>query len=352
MTVKNDFFAVLITLLLVLPTMALSASAPKKPVTAAELALYNGADRQQLLEQGAKKEGRLLIYSTQTEKQITDAFQKKYPYIKMEIWRDDDTRVASRILEEYKAGLHAVDVLSFTGFGSVIMSDAGILQPFISPNIPFLEDYAINASSGGAVLTAGHYQSGIGLGYNTKLVTRAQLPKTYADLLDPKWMGKGKVGIVGSSTGVTWMGGMLHAYGEDFVEKIAKQNFDVHMVSARALLDLVTNGEYVFSPTIMDSHIGKSKQMGAPVDWVPLEPVASYLGQIMMTKYSPNPHAALLCLDFILSREAGELYKATGYNSPRKDLPGDRPYKKYFGPESAEQARKWMAAFNKNFLKR
>ena len=124
------------------------------------------------------------------------------------------------------------------------------------------------------------------------------------------------------------------------------------MLSARALLDMVTNGEYVFSPTIMDSHIARSKQAGAPVDWVPLEPVPSYLGQIMLPKSSPNPHAALLFVDFDLSREAGEMYKATGYNSPRKDVSGEKPYKKYFGSESTEQVKQWMGVFNKYFLKK
>ncbi len=340
------FFLIALTVLLA----GTAQGAVKKPATPTELALYKGADRQQLLEEGAKKEGKLTIYTTQTEKKIMDAFRKKYPFLKVEIWRAETAPVVSRILEEYRAGVHTVDVMAFTGTGGVIMEEAGILQPFYSPQLAFIEEYALNTAPGGAALTAGHFQSGIGLGYNTKLLTRAQVPKTYQELLDPKW--RGKMAMVGSNTGVTWVGGALNLSGEDYVAKLARQEPVVHMVSARALLDMIVNGEYPCSPTIMDSHIARSKQAGAPVDWVPLEPVPSYLGQIMLPKHPANPHAALLFIDFDLSREAGELFKATGYNSPRKDVSGEKSYKKFFGSESTEQVKKWMTVFNKYFLKK
>ncbi|MFC1816660.1 hypothetical protein ACFL0M_12170, partial [Thermodesulfobacteriota bacterium] len=106
----------------------------------------------------------------------------------------------------------------------------------------------------------------------------------------------------------------------------------------------------VFSPTIFDSHVGKSIKMGAPVNWIPLEPVPSYLGQIMLPKNSPHPHAALLYIDFDLSKKAGEIYKAEGYNSPRKDIVSLRPYKKYYGFESTKEVAKITNLFNKLFL--
>jgi iron(III) transport system substrate-binding protein len=327
-----------------------ASAAAKKPASFAELALYKGTDRQQILEEGARREGKLAIYTTNTERQVVDAFQKKYPFLKVESWRAETAQVVSRILEEYKAGLHTVDVMIFTGAGGVLMQEAKVLQPFVSPQLAFIEEDALDKIPDGSVLTAGHFQSGIGIGYNTKLMTKAQLPKTYADLLDQKW--KEKIAVVGSNTGVTWMGGILNSYGEDFVAKLAKQNFVVHMVSARALLDMVTSGEYPFTPTAMDSHVASSKKKGAPVDWVPLEPVPSYLGQIMLAKSPPNPHAALLFIDFDLSKEAGELYKESGYASPRKDLSGTEPYKRYYGSDSTEQVKKWMAVFNKYFIKK
>ncbi|MFC1815156.1 ABC transporter substrate-binding protein [Thermodesulfobacteriota bacterium] len=326
-------------------------SADQKPKTVAEIALYKGADRQQILEEGAKKEGKLAFYTTGTQaKYIAKAFQKKYPYIKVEIWRAGTRKFLPRILEEYKVGKYVVDVIGPTQAAEIVLEEAGLLQPFYSPELAYIEEDAIKRASGGSAFSAGHFQSGVSLGYNTKLIERDQLPKTYQDLLDPKWMGK--MAIVGSSTGVNWVGAMVAARGEEFVKQIAKQKFDIHMVSARALNDMIIAGEYAFSPTIYDSHVGKSKQMGAPVDWIPLDLVACNLGQIELPKHSVHPHAAMLYIDFDLSKMAGEIYKAEGYNSPRKDIISLRPYKKYYGYTSTEEVSKLNELFDKLFLKK
>ncbi|MFC1815290.1 hypothetical protein ACFL0M_04955 [Thermodesulfobacteriota bacterium] len=83
----NKRFVVLVVVSIFVFTGS-AMSAPKKPTTVAELALYKGADRQKILEEGAKKEGKLVFYTTGTQaKYIVKAFQKKYSYIKVEMWR-------------------------------------------------------------------------------------------------------------------------------------------------------------------------------------------------------------------------------------------------------------------------
>src|SRR3990172_9149760 len=119
MGMKKYCFVVFLIILLLCDGMAMAAT--KKPTTMAELALYRGADRQQILEEGAKKEGKLVIYTTQTEKQIMNAFQKKYPFLKVESWRAETMHVVSRIFEENKAGVRNADVMAFTGAGYTIM---------------------------------------------------------------------------------------------------------------------------------------------------------------------------------------------------------------------------------------
>jgi iron(III) transport system substrate-binding protein len=352
MKIKIYFFAFVLTVAAVQSVFA--APATKKPTTAAELALYKGTDRQQILEEGAKKEGKLVLYTTgilnQTVTPKVNAFQKKYPYIKVEIWRAETVNLVSKFLQEYGAGRYAVDVIEVTQPGEIVLEEKKVLQPFTSPNLASIDNEAIKKGPGGEVLAAGHYESGRVLGYNTKLVKKDQLPKTNKDLADPKW--KGKVAIAGSSSGVNWMGTILNFEGEELVQKIARQNFDLHEVSARAILDMIINGEYVFSPTCTDSHVIESKKKGAPVDWIPLEPVQVNSGQIMMPKYPQNPHAVMLFIDFDLSKEVGILYRDTGYDSPRKDIPDQKTYKKYYGPESTEQFAKWLELFNKYFIKK
>ena len=155
-----------------------------------------------------------------------------------------------------------------------------------------------------------------------------------------------KDGVGDSNTGITWVGTLFENFGEEFVKKILTQEITAHSVSGRALLDLLIAGEHAIAPTILDSHVRKSSSLGAPVGWVPLEPVPSYIGQIMMAKHAAHPHAALLFIDHDLSKEGGELYKANGYNSPRTDIHVERRYKKYSGPFSSKQIKKWSSLFN------
>mgnify|MGYP001618910202 CR=1 FL=1 len=256
----------------------------------------------------------------------------------------------AKILEEHRARKTLSDVIGGTDAAGIVLREAGLLQPFYSPEVAQIEEGAIENAPGGGVFSAGHFQSGRGVGYNTKLIKKEQVPKTYQDLLDPKW--KGKMAIVGDWGGVVWIGALLSAYGEEFVKKIANQDFIIHMASARALNDMIISGEYAFSPTISDSHVAASRQKGAPLDWIPLEPVACNLGQILLHRDSSHPHAAMLYIDFDLSREGGEIYKAEGYNSPRKDVANLRTYKQYFGFASSQEVKRVSDIFDKLFLKK
>ncbi|MFC1817396.1 ABC transporter substrate-binding protein, partial [Thermodesulfobacteriota bacterium] len=328
--------------------------ADQKPKTVAELALYKGADRQQILEEGARQEGKILLYTTgiitQTVRPKVNAFKKKYPYIKVEIWRASTHKLLPRVLEEYKAGRHNVDIIEITQAGELSMEEGRILQPFYSPNLAYIVEDTIRRASGGGVFSAGHYESARVLGYNTQLITRGELPKTYQDLLDPKW--KGKVALSPGMGTVGWIGAMLFSHGEDLVRRMAKQNFDVHMVTSRGVLDMIIAGEYVCSPSMTDAHVIKSKKHEAPIDYLRLEPSHVNLGQIVLPKHSSHPHAALLYIDFDLTKETGELYKATGYVSTHKDVPGEETYKKYYGPFSTKQYAQWLELFSELFLKR
>lgn len=329
-------------------------SAPKKPGTVAELALYQGADRQQLLEEGAKREGKLTFYTTgilqQGVRPVVAGFEKKYPYLKVDIWRSGADTLLPRMLEEHKSGKDLADVIESAQLVHFMLQKAGAVQPFLSPALAIIEEGAMKKAPGEGYLAVGFRESGIGLGYNTKQIAQKDLPKTYQDLLDPKW--KGKLAIAGSETGPSWMGTMLATFGEDLVKRMAQQKFDVHMVSAMGLLDMVINGEYQFSPTIFESHVINSKRKGAPVDWLPLEPVYVNLGQIGLTKQPPHPHAALLFIDFQLSQESAAINKAAGYLSTRKDVQGTATYKKRYGLTSAEEGAKWSEMFSLLFVKR
>ncbi|MFC1814541.1 ABC transporter substrate-binding protein [Thermodesulfobacteriota bacterium] len=328
--------------------------AQKRPTTVAEIALYRGADRKQILEEGAKKEGKLLYYTTSGEKgelrPFMDLFKKKYPYIKLEKWKGNSRQVAARIFEEYQAGRHVVDAVEATQVGHLTFRKLGILQPFYSPGLAHMEEAGITSAPGGGALSVVYRFHGIGFGYNTKLMTKEEAPKNYQDLLDPKW--KGKMALPGGGVGVNFMGALLKTHGEEFVKKVAQQNFTIHTMSARALFDLVIAGEYPGSPSILSSHVGQNKQKGAPVDWLPLEPVALNMGAVALPKYSSHPHAAMLLLDLRFSKEVAEIQKAYFLVPTHKDFASESPYTKIFGAESMAEGMKWQKMYNTLFLKR
>ncbi|MFC1815895.1 ABC transporter substrate-binding protein [Thermodesulfobacteriota bacterium] len=340
--------------LAVLVATADLGTAAGNPKTVAELALYKGADRQQILEDGAKKEGTLTFYTTgiltQNVRPIMNAFQKKYPFIKVRIWRGSTNVLLPRILQEYKAGRHSADVVEGAKSAMLVLQEQGIIRPFYFPDLAYINEDTITKAPGEGAFRVAFRESHIGLGYNTKLIKREELPKTYQDFLDPKW--KGKIPISSADAGVMWLAVMLTAYGEDFLTRMAEQDFSPQVVSSRGIFDLIIAGEYTLSPTMFDSHAMFSKQKGASVDWVPLEPVPVLVGEVALAKHAPHPHAALLLIDFELSKECAEILKTKGYSPTRKDITGLKTYKKFYGANSAAEVVKWRKLYDRLFLKK
>jgi iron(III) transport system substrate-binding protein len=319
------------SLMLALTWVHAARAASSTPATLEELALYRGSDRQQILEQGARKEGQLLVYTSHTrmDADIKPAFEKKYPFIKMEVFRGSSGPLARRTLEEYRAGQFQVDAFEVTPNGLIVLHKAGILQPFYSALFAKYDDDVKEKAKGDAVYFIGVRESHIGLGFNTKLISRQEVPKSYDDLLNPKW--KGKMAIAGSDTGVRWVGYLSEVKGKEFINKLAQQDIQVQNVSGRALNDLLIAGEVPLSPTIYDSHVRLSKAKGAPEDWLPLEPAITNVGSGAVAKKSAHPHAALLFVEFMLSEECQNLYVKTGYSSPNIDISGpEGRFKKAF----------------------
>ena len=342
------FLTYVFTALLVFTGTALSAS--KTPSTMAELVLYNGADRQQILEEGARKEGKLVLYTTNADyRAVMNAFQKKYPYVIMDAWWASPTQVLPKVLEEYKADKHFFDVIETTQATMMVIQKVGMLLPFYSPQTAFIQDGAITMAPGGGVFRAGFWENGLGLIYNTKLITKEALPKSNKDLLDEKW--KATIPLSDGGQEAVWVGSMVAAYGEDFVRRLAKRDFIVFHGGSPVIIQMIIAGDYAFAPAVFDAKVEQSRKKGAPVDWAPIEPVPVNVGQIALPKLSSHPHAALLFADFVLSKEVAEIKKAQGYGPTRKDIPGIKTYKKWYGATSAEEALKHTELFTTLFLK-
>jgi iron(III) transport system substrate-binding protein len=334
-----------------------AASAANAPMSISQLALYQGPDREKILIEGAKKEGAFTLYDSHTWfRTIAKEFEKKYPFIKVSEFRTDGRNLIKRALEEIRAGQYIADVIATTGEQMDIMRREGVFQEHHVPDARHYPD-VVKFKGKQGFYYIGHYETYNSLGFNTSLIPPAEAPKTMQELLNPKW--KGKMSIVSTTTGTRWIGNTLEVLGREFLEKIADQEVKVQNMSGAALAGLVVSGEVPLSPTIFDANIHTAKQKGAPVEWRPLEPVVTTVGYSGLTLKAPHPHAGLLFLDFLHSKEGQQLIMKGGLWSPREDVGSlQQKFKKSYIDEkySVEEAEKkyaeWDGLMQKLFIRR
>lgn len=313
--------SVFLTLIIALPgsPFHLLYAAQSKTLSGAELALYKGKDREKILLEGAKKEGQVTFYTSNTwmAGAVSQEFGKKYPFIKTNVWRSDSKELLKRLTDEMAAGRFIADVVETSPDYMALLVAANTFQELYSPDLAAYNDNVkVKGKSGYLHWTSRELY--ISLGYNTKLIPSPEAPKAMKDLLDPKW--KGKMSIAGTTTGTQWIGAIMETFGREFLEKIAGQEVNVQNISGAALAELVVSGEVPLSPTIFNSNISVAKQKGAPVEWRPIDPVIATTGTSGMVIKAPNPHAALLFLDFLHSKEGQQVVLKGGLSSARNDM--------------------------------
>src|ERR1043166_5903250 len=195
--------ALSMTALFSLPSPQLSSAAEPKVLSAAELAFYQGPDREKILLEGARREGQVTFYTSNTwvAGPVSQEFEKKYPFVKTNVWRSDSKALLKRLTEEVAAGKFIGDVVETDPAYMSIFIKNNIIQEYTSPELKFYGDDAKVKGKNG-VFAWTNREIYISLGYNTKLISSADVPKSIKDYLDPKW--KGKMSIAGTTTGVQW----------------------------------------------------------------------------------------------------------------------------------------------------
>ena len=348
---------VLIAMMVAFP-FALSQAAQSRSPSVAELALYKGADREKLLIEGAKKEGQVVFYTSNTwvAGPVSQEFEKKYPFVKANVWRSDSKSLLKRLTEEVAAARYIADVVETSPEYMLIMLREKMLQEHFSPELSAYGDEAkIKGKTG--VYGWTNREIYISLGFNSQLIPVAEAPKSIKDYLDPKW--KGKMSIAGTTTGVQWVGALLDGMGREFLEKLSAQEINVQNISGAALSGLVASGEVPLSPTIFNSNIFTHKQKGAPVEWRPLDPFIAGVGTSGMVLNSPHPHAALLFLDYLHSKEGQQAAMKGGLSSPRTDIGSlEQKFKKlyieskYTPEEFEKKIEEWETLMRRLFIRK
>jgi iron(III) transport system substrate-binding protein len=283
----------------------------------AKIAMYDGADRQQRLVDEARKEGSLTIYTSMAAPNLDifrADFEKKYG-VKLIVWRAGDVKVVQRILAEAKAGRAAFDLVHVNSLEMESLHKEGILQQVYSPHASKLMPSAIPPHKEYAATRL----SPIVVAYNTTKVNKADLPKTYQDLLDPKW--KDKLGI--EATDQEWFYLVVKEMGVEKGLKYFRDLMATNKPSVRTghslLNNMVVSGDVPMALTVYGHMPLVSKQKGAPIDWFALKPTAAVSFSAGLSKKSAHPHAAILFYDYMIT-DAQKMLAEMGYIPTNKDV--------------------------------
>jgi ABC-type Fe3+ transport system substrate-binding protein len=309
----------------------------------------------------AKREGEVVWYSTQIVNQLVRplaaAFEKKYPGIKVRYTRANANEVAVKIINEGAARRPQADV--FDGTSTVVpLKRMGFVEKWQPESAKSYPD--LYKDPQGYWVASNLYINTPG--YNTALVAKGSEPRTYQDLLDPKWSGKMAWNALPSASGgAGFIGNVLAEMGEQngmaYLRALSKQKIANVAAAAREVLDQVIAGEYAIALQIFNHHAAISAKKGAPVDWIKMEPATGTLSVIAIQKNAPHPNAAKLLVDFIISKEGQAVYRDADYLTADPEVPALDPSLKpedghfrvhFFPPEAIDEPR-WQRIFDDLF---
>ena len=305
---------------------------------------------------GARAEGSLTIYSSMNEqeglplwKMFEDATGVKVNYV-----RSSDSIVLSRIAIENRARQRSWD-LAVTTTVNRLPND--VLAQFDPPEARGLVPQARDPNR----RWYGVYANYNTPAYNTNLVKKADLPKSYEEFLDRKaWAGK----IALDDTDDEWLSAMISHYGEergtqllkDIVTVLKPVMVDGHLALARS----VGAGEYWLALNNYASLTVNVQLSGAPIDFWALDPVALFFGSVGVSSQAPHPKAAQLAANFVLSRQAEQFLAKRGRMPTRPDVPVNPPAVSEMLKErkiiatifAGEAQKKWQGLFKDIFKPR
>lgn len=309
--------------------------------------------RQKALVEGAQREKEITFYSSLQPPQIepfSRAFQKRYPFVKVNPVRLSGSRVVTRVQSEMNGGRNLVDVVNVSGEEAAALKKVGTLDPYHSPQREFYPPSGKDKDGYFSVVSL----ITMVLGYNSNMVKRAEVPKNYDDLLQPRWKSQ----MFLDNEAFDWFAVLLKQFGREkgmqFMRALAKQ--DVTLIRGRtAQAQLLVAGEKPIAIVQSGNTMLDYKAKGAPVDMSILDPYMALANYIMLAKHAPHPHAAALFIDWSLSDEGQQLMTSYGRVILRKgvrqrfpELVEKEPYvtdAEFLGPMLEEGAREFRQIF-------
>jgi len=297
------------------PLLALHAALTVLVALAAALAFdaaaQTSSEATPRLIEAARKEGQLLLYTTTpTEylKDLVEPFEKQYG-IKVNVWRARSEAILQRVINESRGNKPLVDVVQSISPPMEALHREGLLLAVNSPHHAQLLPGSVPAHRAwSSTLRYVFVQA-----YNTGKVRKDELPRSYADLLNPKW--KGRLGI--ESSDHEWVSSIIKDMGDEaglrFFRELVKGNGLSVRTGHPLLTNLTVSGEIPLALTVYQYSVEQAKKKGSQIEWFAIEPAISIADGIAVAKKAPNPNAALLFYDYMLGVDAQRAIAKIGY---------------------------------------
>ena len=279
-------------------------------------AAWGQADEKSKLVEGAKKEGKLIWYTSTNvteSKPLLDDFEKQHPFVKGEIFRASGEKTLNRIITEARAGRSEFDLVTISEVDALI--EAKMLQPYRSPEAKsFISEFKEPNGYWTAI-----YINYATIGYNPKLVSEKEAPKQWEDLLDAKWRSKLSI----DQEQYPWYGTLHKAWGRERAQKymraLAKQNIQWRK-GHTLIAQLMAAGEFPLG-VVYAHRIEEMKQRGAPVEWVnTVNPIVVTVNAAGIAAKPQHPNTAKLFYDYLLSRPAQQRLRTLRRIPARPDI--------------------------------
>ena len=281
----------------------------------------------------ARKEGKVIYYTSidlPLAEKIAKSFEAKYPGIAVRVERTGAERLFQRIGQEYGSRIYAVDAVNSSDAAHfIVWKRDGLLAPYVPEDVA--QHYPAEHKDADGLFAS--FRVGLSvIGYNTDLVKAADAPKSFADLLDPKWSGKmvkAHPGYSGNVMSATFE--LTRDIGWEYLEKLAKQKI-MQVQSSTDPPKKLALGERAVMVDGNEYNALILKEDGKPIEVVyPTEGTPMAVGPNGVFKNAPNPNAARLFQSFCFTAECQQLVIDVGalrsVHPQAKEHAGRKPFK-------------------------
>jgi iron(III) transport system substrate-binding protein len=310
-----------------------------------------------LISESTKKEGAVTWYATMNlsdAQKIASGFGRKYPPLKVNLYRSGSQSLLNRLTAEYATGNYLADITETNILESSFFQKKGYFQAYHSPEAQFFAPQFKDPNG----YWVADYLNFYVVAYNTRAVSPANAPATYDQLLNPRW--KNSIGL--KDDAVRWYGALLEYMGQEkgkaFMRKLAAQDPRILKGSYGLISELIAAGELNAGIVLAATVETLKNEKKAPIDWEnTIDPAATSIVALYLCAKAPHPNAAKLFIDYFLSAETQKQLVTMNRVPARTDvkpksakLDPARLKVIVIGPEMAEKFDRYTREFQEIFL--